>query len=140
MRRKHGGPTAGIGGTIATSRSASKARQFAIEAARIAGDSHAEDVVVLDVRELTSIADYFVIGTGTSDRQMRAIIDDIDDYAAGEGQKRFGLAGYDTAHWVLADYVDVVIHLFDAESRGFYDLELLWGDAPRIEWQKGETA
>ena len=66
---------------------------------------------------------------------MRAVVDHIDEHAESIGQKRFGLAGYETTRWILADYVDVVIHLFDEERRGFYDLELLWGDAPRVEWE-----
>jgi len=111
-------------------------RRFAAEVARIAHDAHAEDVVVLDLRDLTAIADFFVICTGTSDRQMRAIIDHIDEFAEEHGQKRFGLAGYENAQWILADYVDGEVHVFDAEHRLFYDLELLWGDAPRVEWQK----
>lgn len=93
---------------------------------------------MLDLRELTAIADFFVICTGSSDRQMRAIADHMDEYAEEHGQKRFGLAGLEAAQWILADYVDVVVHIFDAERRDFYDLELLWGDAPRVEWQKPE--
>lgn len=110
------------------------ALEFARKAARIAADNHTEDIVILDLRGLSSVTDFFVIGTGTSDRQMRATCDDIAEYAARHGQEPFGISGYETATWVLADYVDVVIHLFDAEKRKYYDLELLWGDAPRIEW------
>jgi ribosome-associated protein len=108
---------------------------FAIALARVADENRAEDVVVLDLRGLTSIADFFVIATGTSDRQMRAVIDHMDELAKPAGQKRFGLAGYETAQWILADYVDVVVHLFNAEKRHYYDLELMWGDAPRINWR-----
>jgi len=110
--------------------------QFAVEAARIAHDARAENIVVLDLRGLTGIADFFVICTGTSDRQMRAVIDHIDEFGEQNGQRRFGIAGYETAQWILADYVDVVIHVFDAEHRAYYDLELLWGDAPRVEWRE----
>lgn len=113
---------------------------FAKEIARLAADHHAEDVVVLDLRGMTSIADFFVIGTGTSDRQMRAVIDQVEVYGDRVGQQRFGLSGYDSASWILADYVDVVVHLFDRPSRQFYDLEMLWGDAPRIEWQRTLSA
>ncbi len=112
--------------------------EFAKAVARIAEEHRAEDVVILDLRGLTSIADFFVIGTGTSDRQARAVIDRIDTYCEEAGQDRFGLSGYETATWVLADYVDVVVHMFDAEHRRYYDLELLWGDAPRVEWQTGK--
>jgi ribosome-associated protein len=108
------------------------ARRFAIEAARIAEEDHCEDVVVLDLRGICQVCDYFVICTGTSDRQMRAVIDHIDEEAERAGQSRFGLSGYREAQWILADYVDVVVHLFTAETRAYYDLELLWGDAERI--------
>lgn len=114
--------------------------QFAREVARLAADNRADDVVVLDLRGLSSVTDFFVIGTGTSDRQMRAIIDQIEEYGKRVGQTRFGLSGYDTATWLLADYVDVVIHLFDAQRRQYYDLELLWGDAPRIDWRQSASA
>lgn len=114
-------------------------REFAIELARIAHDARAEDIVVLDLRGLTSIADYFVICTGTSERQMQTVADHADDFAARVGQKRYGLAGYETARWILADYVDVVLHIFDRPRRQYYDLELLWGDAPRVEWQRDDA-
>ncbi len=113
---------------------------LAKEIARIAADNHTDDVVVLDLRGLTSIADFYVIGTGTSDRQMRAVIDQVEEYGDRIGQKRFGLSGYDSATWMLADYVDVVLHLFDRAHRQYYDLELLWGDAPRVEWQRPLSA
>lgn len=116
----------------AESQQTMQARRFAVETARIMRDDHASEVVVLDLRGLTTIADFFVIGTGTSDRQMRAIIDHIDERAKRLNYNRYGLSGYEDAHWILADYVDVVVHVFTAESRAYYDLELLWGDAVRI--------
>ena len=114
--------------------------EFAKEAARIADDSRSQDVIVLDLRGLSSVTDFFVIATGTSDRQMRAIIDQIEEYGKRVGQSRYGVSGYDTATWLLADYIDVVIHLFDADRRQYYDLELLWGDAPRVEWRRSVSA
>lgn len=113
----------------------SDSRQFALDCARIAEENKAEDVVVLDLRDRSGICDYFIICTGTSERQMRTIADYIDEHAAKTNQPRFNLSGYDQAQWVLADYVDVVIHIFSRDSRHYYDLELLWGDAPRLEWQ-----
>ena len=107
--------------------------EFAKAVARIAGERHAEEVVVLDLRGLSAVTDFFVIGTGTSDRQMRAIIDEVEAFGDRVGQRRFGLSGYDSATWLLADYVDVVLHLFDGPRREYYDLELLWGDAPRVD-------
>jgi ribosome-associated protein len=113
---------------------------FAIEAARIAEDNRAEDVVVLDLRGISSIADFFVIGTGTSERQMKAVIDQIEAFGRKVGQKPLGYSGRESDSWVLADYVDVVIHMFSREKRRYYDLELLWGDAPRVEWQRAAIA
>jgi len=110
--------------------------EFAKAVARIADDSRAEDVVVLDLRGISSIADFFVIATGSSDRQLRAIADKAEEYAKSMGQSRYGMSGYEGASWVLVDYVDVVLHLFDPERRRYYDLELLWGDAPRIAWER----
>ena len=109
--------------------------EFAKRAAHIAADNHTEELVILDLRGLSSVADFFVIGTGTSDRQIRATSDEIAEYAKTLGQTPFGVSGYENATWLLADYVDVVIHLFDAEKRKYYDLELLWGDAPRVDWE-----
>jgi ribosome-associated protein len=113
---------------------------FAIEAARIAEDNHAEGVVVLDLRGISSIADFFVIGTGTSERQMQAIVDRVEEFGRKVGQKPFGYSGRESDSWVLADYVDVVVHMFSPDKRRYYDLELLWGDAPRVEWQRAATA
>ena len=77
-----------------------------------------------------------MIATGTSDRQMRTVADEISEVAKKEGFQRFGLAGYDHARWILLDFVDVVVHIFDSEYRGYYDLELLWGDAKRLDWER----
>ncbi len=111
------------------------ARQFALDCARIADENKAEDVVVLDLHDRSAICDYFIICTGTSDRQMRTIADRIDEHADKLSQSRYNLSGYDQSNWILVDYIDVVIHIFNEESRRYYDLELLWGDAPRLEWQ-----
>ena len=110
------------------------AEGLAVDVARIAAVQYCEDVVVLDLRGLSPVTDYFVICTGTSDRQMRAVADSIDEHAEQVGHKRLGQAGYEVAEWILLDYVDVVVHLFNADRRRFYDLELLWGDAKHVEW------
>jgi ribosome-associated protein len=112
----------------------SAAEQLAVDAARCAAERNCEDVVVLDLRELSPLTDFFVICTGTSDRQMRAVADDVDELAEGLGHKKFGQSGRDIGQWILLDYVDVVVHFFDAERRNYYDLEMLWGDAQRIDW------
>lgn len=115
------------------------AEAFAIAAARIARDHRTADVAVLDLRGLSSLADFFVIGTGTSDRQMHAVLDRIREYARGIGREPFRVADTREASWILADYVDVVIHLFDLEHRNYYDLDGLWGDAPRLALSESEN-
>lgn len=117
-----------------STRQADEARAFAIGCARIAAEDHCEDVVVLDLRGVSPICDFFVIATGTSDRQMRAVCDHIETMAAEVGDKPYGIAGYDEASWIVADYVDVVAHLFEADLRAYYDLESLWGDRPQVDW------
>jgi ribosome-associated protein len=112
------------------------ARMLAIEAARIASDSHCEDVVILDLRDISPVTDYFIVTTGTSSRQMRSVADDIALFGKGIGQPAWQKAGMDSSQWVLLDFVDVVVHLFDEQARGYYDLELMWGEAPRVEWAR----
>jgi len=112
------------------------ARTLAIGAARIAQDTHCQDVVVLDLRGISPVTDYFVIATGTSDRQMRSVADDIAEHGKAIGQRVWHVAGMDSARWILLDFVDVVVHLFDGEYRGYYDLELIWGEAPKVKWRR----
>jgi ribosome-associated protein len=109
-----------------------KAKTVAVASAKLAGQRHCTDIVVLDLRKVADVTDYFVIVTGTSDRQMRSVADEITDLAKQKGLSLFGRAGYEQGHWVLLDFIDVVIHIFDAKSRDYYDLELLWGDAKRL--------
>jgi ribosome-associated protein len=111
-----------------------RSHQIALAAARTAADNNGKDIVVLDLREQTPIFDYFVIATGTSRRQLHAIADDIDNVLEKElGDHRLGIEGYQESHWVILDYGDVVIHLFDENTRKYYDLEGLWGAAPRVD-------
>ncbi len=107
-------------------------KAFALAAAKVAAERHCSDITVLDLRGKSPATDYFVIATGTSNRQMRAVADEICEAARERGLQRFGRAGYEQARWILLDYVDVVIHIFDSEYRNYYDLELLWGDADRL--------
>jgi len=110
------------------------ARRFAAAAARVAAQDHCEDVVVLDLRGISQVCDYFVIATGTSDRQMRAATDHIEQLAREHNDKPFQTSGYEEGTWIVSDYIDVVIHIFNDELRAYYDLDSLWGDAPQIEW------
>ena len=115
-------------------------RQFAIEIARIVHDNKSEDVVALDLRGISPVTDFTVICTGTSDRQMRAVADMIIEYGKKVGEKPYGFCGHEAAAWIVIDYIDVVVHIFDKPYRDYYDLELLWGDTPRIEWARSESA
>jgi len=88
------------------------------------------DVKIMDLRNVTNIADYFVICSAASDTQVKAISDEIDKQLSEQGIKCWHIEGYNTLNWVLMDYFDVVVHIFRSESRNFYNLEKLWGDAP----------
>ena len=109
-----------------------EAKAFALAAAELAAGLHCTDIVVMDLKGKSPATDYFVIATGTSNRQMRTVADQICDTARKNGLERFGRAGYEQGRWILLDYVDVVIHIFDEEYRQYYDLEMLWGDAERL--------
>jgi ribosome-associated protein len=109
------------------------ARSFALAAAKVADERHCSDIVVLDLRGKSPATDFFVIVTGTSDRQMRTVADEICEAARERGWQRFGSAGYEQGRWILLDFIDVVIHIFDAEYRDYYALELLWGDAKKLK-------
>ncbi len=119
----------------ATIESQLRARKFAIEVARLMADDKCEDLIILDLAGISGVCDFFVIGTGTSDRQMRAVADNIEEMGKKRGERPFSTAGLEGSSWMVLDYVDVVIHLFDGEARNFYELETLWGDAPRVEWE-----
>jgi len=116
------------------------ALQLAIEFARLASDLKADDVVALDLRGITSVTDFTVIATGASDRQLRAIADAAMEYGRKIGEKPYGVDGYENAIWIVVDFVDVVLHVFAKPYREYYDLELLWGDAPRLQWARSESA
>jgi ribosome-associated protein len=107
---------------------------FALAAARLAAENRAEDVAVLDLRGLSGVADFFVVATGSSERQMHAVLEHIDEYGRAQGRRPFRVANSRAGAWLLADYVDVVVHLFDEEHRAYYDLDGLWDDAPRLDW------
>lgn len=118
------------------SRAGDAARRFAVDSARLMEAEHCEDTLVFDLRGISPVCDYFVIGTGTSDRQMRAVADHLEQLAAERGDRPYGVAGYEEGHWIVLDYVDVMIHLFEGDYRAYYDLESLWGDSPRVKWQR----
>jgi ribosome-associated protein len=105
-----------------------------IEAAIAAAeDKKAVDLAVLDLRKTGAFTDYFVICSGGNPRQIRAIADAVLDALAGDGVKPAHIEGYDRSEWVLLDYFDFVVHVFARETRLFYGLERLWGNAERVE-------
>ena len=112
------------------------ARAKAVACARIADDKKAEAITILDLRGLTYITDYFVIATGQNPRQLGAIAEEIRSAMKKAGDRLIAEDGAEFGHWIVMDYGDFVIHLFDLEYRKIYDLELLWGDAKRVKWQK----
>lgn len=115
------------------------ARTFAIDAARLAANTRCHNVVVLDVRGISPITDYLVVATGTSARQMGAVMSQVEELGQGQGFSCLPNGGYEGETWLLCDMVDVVIHLFNGESRQFYDLDSLWGDAKRVEWKPADA-
>jgi ribosome-associated protein len=112
------------------------ARKFAIELAQLAANTRCSNVVVLDVSAQSPVTDFFVIGTGTSNRQMHSVAEAAIEFAEAQGYRPLATAGMDSsnAQWILADLVDVVFHVFSESSRSFYDLENLWAEARRVEW------
>ena len=112
-----------------------EAKELAQHAAQLALTKKAKDIVVLDLNGLSDVTNYFVVCTGESDTQVKAIADAIDDGTRELKAKVWRKEGYDNLQWVLLDYVDVVVHVFQPKTREYYDIERLWGDAPleRIE-------
>jgi ribosome-associated protein len=107
--------------------------ELALAAAREAEDNRGQDVAILDLRDQTTAFDYFVIATGTSNRQLRAMSDAIDDVLQKQfGHRRLGVEGYQESRWILLDYGSIVVHLFDSGQRDYYRLEELWAGAPRV--------
>jgi ribosome-associated protein len=109
----------------------------ALRCAQVTADNKARDVLVLDMRGITPLYDFFVLATGTSRRQIHTIAEEIDAALAAEGEVRLGIEGYEASKWVVQDYGDIVVHLFDPETRSFYALEDLWADAPHLDWERG---
>lgn len=119
---------------------ASKAEAFAIEAARLLHDDKCTDIVLLDVRGRNPMTDYLVIGSGTSDRQMRSTLQDVEEVGAKIGYAAVRSTSDDRATWLLADFMNVIVHLFEPNTRAHYDIEMMWGDAPRIPWERPGSA
>ena len=110
-----------------------RARHLALLAARVAVETRGSDVTILDLRGLTPVFDYFVIATGSSRRQIHAMADEIEKAVKVElHDRKRGGEGYEEGRWIVLDYGDVMVHLFDPDARGYWDLEGLWSDAGRV--------
>jgi ribosome-associated protein len=94
-----------------------------------------EEILAMDLRGIAEFADYFILCTGTTDIQVRAIADAVMEHGKANGQRPLSIEGYDQRKWVLIDFVDVVVHVMQPDERKFYGLERLWGDAPMHEIQ-----
>lgn len=109
-------------------------------AAKVAADNRGTNIVILDLREVTPLFDFFVIVTGTSRRQLHAICEEINHtYVKELGDKRLSVSGYEDSRWIAMDYGDIVIHVFDEETRDFYALEELWLKAKVVPYVVDES-
>ena len=115
-----------------------------LTALRAAAEKKALDVVVLDLREIASFTDFFVIVSGSNDRQVQAISDEVSETLKKNGSPAARVEGYKTAEWILLDYGDFVVHVFEDKARKFYDLERLWRESRRVvlpaEFENGPTS
>jgi len=110
-------------------------RQLAIVAARLADQNRGEAIEILDLRRLSSVTDFFVLASGGSRRQVQAMSRRLLAFFREEHRQILGVEGIEDGHWVLIDCADVIVHLFQPETREYYGLDLLWGDAPKIRWK-----
>lgn len=111
-------------------------RKKAIKAARSAAGKKAKDIRILELKDISTITDYFIICSGESTTQIKSIAEAIEEEFSKEKISPQGREGLNFARWVLLDYGDVVVHIFDQESRNYYELEKLWLDAPRISFEE----
>jgi ribosome-associated protein len=115
-------------------------RDIALVCADVADEKKADDIVILEVRKFLVITSYFVLATGDSRKQLQAIAEGIQERLKPRGARRYGVEGFEEGKWILLDYGDVIVQLFDRETRAYYNLEMIWGDAPRVEWQPKRPA
>ena len=113
------------------------AAAFAASAASLLVDRHCEEVVLLDVSSVSQVCDFVLIGTGTSDRQMKSVADELSDLGKEMGLPAFRKSVDAGATWIVTDFITVVTHLFEPKLRTYYDLEDLWADARRVEIESG---
>ena len=115
---------------------ANSSREAAIAAARAAASKQGADIVILDVRAVIVITDFFVIASGGTARQVKTIVEAVEKALRDRGERPVRREGETEGRWVLLDYIDVVVHVFADEEREYYDLERLWRDAPKLAWEE----
>ena len=110
-----------------------EARELARMACAALEDKKAIDIKVIDIEKISTLADYFIIASGANRNQVQAMADNVEEVLGRAGHPVKQVEGYQTANWILMDYGDIVIHIFDEENRLFYDLERIWRDGQSIE-------
>jgi ribosome-associated protein len=105
----------------------------------VAAENKARNIVVLDMRGVTPLYDFFVLVTGTSRRQIHTVTEEIDAALCERGDLRLSVEGYEAGSWIVQDYGDVMVHVFNPQTREYYALEELWADAPRIDWENHDV-
>ncbi|MGC8743243.1 MAG: ribosome silencing factor [Verrucomicrobiia bacterium] len=114
-----------------------ESKKLALLCGELAENKKAEDIVILDVRKLSNITDYFVIASATTEPHLRAIADEIlEKLRESHGIKPYSVDGERPITWLVLDFIDVIVHIFRSDLRSHYDLEGLWGDAPRVRRRK----
>lgn len=110
-----------------------KTKEFAVLAVEALEDKKAEDIAIIDISEVSVIADYFIIAGGNNKSQIQALSDAVDEKLGRAGLPLKQIEGYNNANWILLDFGDIIVHIFDKENRLFYDLERIWCDGKKIE-------
>ena len=110
-----------------------KTKEFVVLAVEALEDKKAEDIVIIDISEVSVIADYFIIAGGNNKSQIQALSDVVDEKLGRAGLPLKQIEGYNNANWILLDFGDIIVHIFDKENRLFYDLERIWCDGKKIE-------
>lgn len=108
------------------------AKELAKIAVKALEDKKGEDITVIDISEISTLADYFIIAGGSNRSQIQAMADNVDEFLSKNGGTLKQIEGYDAGNWVLLDFQDIIIHIFDKENRLFYDLERIWRDGKKI--------
>lgn len=113
--------------------------EVAKSAARLLDEKKAEHISVIKIDDISSLCDYFVIATGRGSTHVRSLSDEVEEKLKQQGVEPMRIEGYRSDNWVLMDYTNVVVHVFTQEARDFYDLDRLWADGTKVEWQESDN-